>query len=190
MRFTLAAEKNNNLDSLQRKFSRKMFGAVKEIVLLRDPRDLYCSRLSYFKNINPRVTLQEVRWACTQLRKIRQEAASDTIFVKYEDIVLGNTDEIRRLSDFLGFDLYSVDTSQEQASRFVEHATSGSPAASVGRWREQLSEAEIRAFDENGAEFFRLFGYEKSTAPGGHHASGHHDDGAPYRLPAAEPIDK
>jgi hypothetical protein len=157
------AEKNNNLDLIPRRFARAMFGWVREIVLLRDPRDLYCSRLAYFKHITPRTVLQEVRWACTQLRELYQEATPDMIFVKYEDIVLGNTSELRRLSDFLGFDLYPIDTSLDQKSRFVEHATSGSPASSVGRWRDQMSADEISAFDESGAEFFQMFGYESSA---------------------------
>ena len=154
------AEKNNNLELMPRQFTRKMFGEVKEVVLLRDPRDLYCSRSSYFKTLSPRTALQEVRWACTKLRQMHQEALPDTIFVKYEDIVLSNAAELRRLSDFLGFDIYADDTSLEQESRFVEHATSGSPAASVGRWREQMSTEEIKAFEESATEFFRLFGYE------------------------------
>jgi Sulfotransferase domain len=157
------AEKNNNLDLIPRQFARTMFGRVREIVLLRDPRDLYCSRLSYFKHITPRTALQEVRWACTQLRELYQEATPDMIFVKYEDIVLGHAGELRRLSDFLGFELYSGDTSLDQKSGFLAHATSGSPASSVGRWREQMSSEEISAFDESGAEFFQLFGYESSA---------------------------
>ena len=157
------AEKNNNLDLIPRTFARTMFGRVKEIVLLRDPRDLYLSRRSYFKHVAPRTVLQEVRWACTQLREIYREATSDMIFVKYEDIIHGHMGEMRRLSDFLGFDFYSGDTSLERKNRFTEHATSGSAALSVGRWREQMSVEEIGAFDESAAEFFQLFGYESSS---------------------------
>ena len=140
-----------------------MFGRVKEIVLLRDPRDLYLSRLSYFKHVAPRTVLQEVRWACTQLREIYREATPDMIFVKYEDIIHGHAGEMRRLSDFLGFDFYSADTSLERKNRFTEHATSGSSALSVGRWREQMSPEEIGAFDESAAEFFQQFGYDNSS---------------------------
>jgi len=160
---TFFAEKNNNLDLIPRKFARTTFGRVKEIVLLRDPRDLYLSRLSYFKHVAPRTVLQEVRWACTQLREIYREATPDMIFVKYEDIIRGHAGEMRRLSDFLGFDFYSADTSLERKNRFTEHATSGSAALSVGRWREQMSPDEIDAFDESAAEFFQLFGYERSS---------------------------
>jgi hypothetical protein len=152
------AEKNNNLDLLPRQFTRAMFGTTKEIVLLRDPRDLYCSRMSYFKNVPGRTLLQEVRWACTQLREIHAAATPDMIFIRYEDMVQNNTAELARLSGFLGFELDMNNALDD--TKFAVHGTSASPASSVGRWRAQLGEAEIAMFDESGGEFFEIFGYE------------------------------
>jgi hypothetical protein len=152
------AEKNNNLDVLPRQFARAMFGPTKEIVLVRDPRDLYCSRMSYFKNVPERTLLQQVRWACTQLRKIHEAATPDMIFVRYEDIIQRNGAELMRLSGFLGFELKMDSTLDD--TKFTVHGTSVSPASSVGRWRTQLSDAEIAMFDESGSEFFQIFGYE------------------------------
>ncbi len=42
------AEKANNLDVQSRAFAREAFPDLKEIVLVRDPRDLYCSQRAYF----------------------------------------------------------------------------------------------------------------------------------------------
>jgi hypothetical protein len=54
----LFAEKNNNLDRKTRIFARRLFPDLREIVLVRDPRDLLCSQVAYFRR-DPDTTLQQ-----------------------------------------------------------------------------------------------------------------------------------
>ena len=156
------AEKNNNLDTMPRKFTRAMFGETKEIVLIRDPRDLYCSRRSYFHQ-NTQTAIDQILWSCEQLMKLRAEVAPDMIFVRYEDIVMGEASEFRRVSDFLRFELPAADTARDAGSRFAIHATSQSPQSSIARWRQQMTADEIAAFGQSCYRFFELFGYDRDN---------------------------
>lgn len=85
------------------------------------------------------------------------------IFVRYEDMVRNNPGELRRLSDFLGFELDAADTSLDASARFAAHATSQSPLSSIGRWREQLVADEIETIDRDCQEFLELFGYDRES---------------------------
>jgi hypothetical protein len=159
---TMFAEKNNNLDTRPRKFTQAMFGGKKEIVLVRDPRDLYCSRRSYFGQ-ETKTAIDQILWGCGQLRMLCEEAASDMIFVRYEDIVLGNPTELRRVSDFLGFELHAADTSLDAGSKFNDHATSRSPESSIARWRLLLTADEAQTFGQSCEGFLKLFGYAQDS---------------------------
>jgi len=159
---TMFAEKNNNLETMPREFTRAMFGETKEIVLVRDPRDLYCSRRSYFHQ-ETKTAINQLLWGCDQLRKLSREAASDMIFVRYEDIILGNPGEFRRMSDFLGFELPAIDTARDAGSKFADHATSQSPQSSIARWRQQMTPDEVEIFGGSCQQFFESFGYDQNT---------------------------
>jgi hypothetical protein len=156
------AEKNNNIDILPRKFTQATFGDVKEIVLVRDPRDLYCSRRSYFRQ-ETQTAIHQILWGCEQLLLLRENPASDVIFVRYEDIIMGNPDEFRRVSDFLGFELPASDTTTDAGSKFATHATSQSPQSSIARWRQQMTADEVETFGQSCHRFFEAFGYDRNN---------------------------
>ena len=156
------AEKNNNIDMMPRKFTHAMFGEMKEIVLVRDPRDLYCSRRSYFRQ-ETQTAINQILWGCEQLLQLRDEAAPDLIFLRYEDIVLGNPGEFRRVSNFLGFELAPSDTTMDAGSKFATHATSQSPQSSISRWRQQMTTDEVETFRHSCAQFFDAFGYDRDN---------------------------
>ena len=76
------AEKNNNLDRRPRLFSRQLFPRMREIVLIRDPRDLLCSQIAYFRR-DPDEIRGELTYAVKQLRRIKQEDdGNGVLFVK------------------------------------------------------------------------------------------------------------
>jgi hypothetical protein len=156
------AEKNNNLDAKPREFAQAVFGEKKEVVLIREPRDLYCSRRAYFKQ-DARTAMQQTLWGCTQLWKLHQQKSPDAIFVRYEDIVLGDPGELRRVSDFLGVELHAADTSQYAGSKFLRHATSQSPLSSIARWRQDVAADEIQTIGESCQQFLELFGYDRDS---------------------------
>ena len=151
------AEKGNNLHKPTRDFTRRLFGRVRELVILRDPRDVLCSHVAYFSS-PPEKAYAQLTHASRQLLAIRAEQREDTHFLKYEDMVRGDRACFAALSAFLDTDI-RPDEGDEGQDVFARHGTSVSPAASIGRWRMHLSpEQRARCADE-WSRFLNTFGY-------------------------------
>lgn len=83
---TFFAEKSNNLDRRSVHFAKEAFSSVKEIVLIRDPRDIYCSHKDYFKSDKDKASRQ-ISAASAKMLEIAAHPNADMIFVKYEDMI-------------------------------------------------------------------------------------------------------
>lgn len=147
--------------------------ASRQIILVRDPRDLLCSRLSFNRqrseaSFDLDLTDDAVTGAPTIVRHLRLAARQllafpDAILVRYEDLVEHPTATATRVFRELGLD-HGFATVREAvenavASRSDEHVTTLSPAASIGRWR---SELPVDAAGHLAAELIdelALFGY-------------------------------
>ncbi len=156
------AEKNNNLDQETRDFTRRVFGKIKEIVLLRDPRDVLVSRLKYFKGAEATKSFSEMSHSCNRLFMLHRDAGPETMFVKYESMVLNGTETFAGVSDFLGARVPTLGDARREAAAFQEHATSSSPADSIGRWKQGLDQDQIRRADDHWGKFLETFGYERA----------------------------
>ncbi|MDE2516567.1 MAG: sulfotransferase [Rhodospirillales bacterium] len=154
------AEKNNNLDDYVSQFMRLLFGSVREIVMLRDPRDLLTSQLSYFAGAEVENSIVETTESCRLLRALRKQARPDTLFVRYEEMIFRPAATFRQISDFLGTEVPEAGESEREASIFQEHATSASPVASVGRWRRDLAPEIAERCTIAWADFLTDFGYD------------------------------
>jgi len=151
------AEKNNNLARIPRDFARIVFGDVKEIVLYRDPRDLYCSHKSYFQSDSKRA-MADITSACHNIIEILEDATSDLLAMSYEDLVRRPAYSLRNLSEFLGFQINPPKV-HEQQSVFQRHGTSETPLSSIGRWKSDMSPDEKTSGNEIWQEFLGRFGY-------------------------------
>ncbi len=151
------AEKNNNLHRPTRLFVRRAFPAMREVVIVRDPRDVLCSQIAYFES-SPDKSFGHLSHSCQQLTAIKTEAGPEVCIIRYEDMVAGDGDTYRRLGEFLQAEIAPV--AAEAGNRmFAQHATSSSPEASVGRWRSDLPAAlQARCAAEWG-KFLTSFGY-------------------------------
>lgn len=135
-----------------------MFGAVREIVLLRDPRDLVCSYNAFWDTDLPMARQTVV----SQLRPIMalfEERLPSTLFIKYEYLASQPREAMRDAFSFLG--LSHAPLAPNDQSVFERHGTSRSPEASIGRWRRDLPKAEIEACDHDFEAFLSAFGYEE-----------------------------
>jgi hypothetical protein len=151
------AEKGD-LDEAARQGPRIFFDTVREIVLVRDPRDLLCSFISFWKNtMNDAV--QQLKSATSRLRSIHDRADSDTIFVKYEDLVTKSVETMEQIYQFVGLDSTTGPGRAEETSLFQKHGTSATPEASIGRWRADLSQEAIAVCDQAFRPFIERFGY-------------------------------
>jgi len=152
------AEKSNDIDPWPRTFARFAFPHVKEVVLYRDPRDLYCSRKAFFRYDATRA-LEEVTFTLRTLNEILDSAGRDLLAISYEDLVLHSADSLRRLSVFLDIPVRAL-SMESQRSLFRGHGTSGSPEASIGRWKADMPPEEQAVAEKAWAEFLPRFGHE------------------------------
>jgi hypothetical protein len=152
------AEKNNNLLQRTRNFARALFPDLKEIVLIRDPRDLLCSQLSYFRR-EPDLAVRQITEAVYELLRTKRDESDRVVFVRYEDMILDAEPTLARLADHMGIERFRTPDDAKERSEFEAHATSESPESSIGRWRLQLSEEQRSSCTASWAEFLAEFGY-------------------------------
>lgn len=143
------------LDS--RRGIRFMFPKVREIVLIRDMRDVVCSSTSSSGTSFDRALDANIT-AARQIMAIDAEKNPNIMFLRYEDFVLDNEKAIDRLFRFFG--LASIRSDEQGMSElFATHATSSSPAASIGRWKKDLTAEQLKKC-EVVHPFLSHFGYE------------------------------
>jgi hypothetical protein len=153
------AEKNNNLHRPSRMFVRRAFPRMREIAIVRDPRDVLCSHMAYFESSEDRA-LRQLTHACRQLAALHESAGPELCVIRYEDMVRGEPATFERLSSFLGAAVAPV-AGDESGAMFRTHATSESPQASIGRWRRDLpATAKAQTAAEWGT-FLDTYGYAR-----------------------------
>jgi hypothetical protein len=155
------AEKANNTEPNVRQFARVAFGNVKELVLVRDPRDVYCSQMAYFRR-DPDTSFAELSEACTNLIEIEKAALSDTMMVSYEAMLLDQAQTFGRVADFLGADIPMLADPDRESAIFSTHGTSEAPCTSIGRWQAQLTVDQKRRCNDEWGPFLDRFGYSRS----------------------------
>ena len=153
----LFAEKNNHIHRPTRRFVRRMFDPVREIVLVRDPRDVLASHLAFFGADADRA-FATVAEACRDFLAVRHEDRTDVLLLRYEDLVTHRSASLSAISRFLGVEIDMSEGNGEE-SLFLQHATSASPEASIGRWRTTLSLVLQERCREVWREFLEAFGY-------------------------------
>jgi hypothetical protein len=146
----------------------------KEIILVRDPRDRVCSILDYnarrgFELWGRGSTSGDDEWfaylqaeAADVIYQWRQRG-HEACLVRYEDLIAHPESTLAEVFEYL-----DVDSSPDFIARVManaggarsSHVTSSSVAASVGRWKTDLSPAHQEASKEAFAEFIAEFGYE------------------------------
>jgi hypothetical protein len=160
---------------------RELWPGGREIILVRDFRDWFCSILGY----NAKRGLQgwlrdstdddmewiaQLRGSAERLLKAWRERQGTSHLVRYEDLV---ADPHRSLSDIFAY--LELDASPETVERILNaaegtspeaqeaHSTSANPAASVGRWRTDLSGEHLAACADAFDDILAEFGYEPTA---------------------------
>jgi hypothetical protein len=146
--------------------------AFKVINLVRDPRDVVVSIRAFDAKRNtfgfgrvPGMTDEDflshlVDVMATSLNLMDSwDRRFECLLVRYEDLVCDLGPTAQRIGAFLGLDL-DVSRPAVLEGHLEQHATSSSPAASIGRFRDELSAADTKVIEGAlGAEMARL-GYE------------------------------
>lgn len=161
-------------------FAFELFGAPKEIILVRDFRDMVCSILHFnrkrgFAAFDAEHAATDfelptvLRLGVTALLEAARRR-SDALLVRYEDLVTDEATTIRRLLEHLDLSA-DADTigaltaaAAVPSAGMAEHRTSADAKASVGRWRTELDPAVVAACEREFAEALREFGYDVGCA--------------------------
>ena len=149
-------EKNNDVQRYPREFIHDLFPGRRELILIRDPRDLFISRRQFFNSLDENADIQAT--ICRELSRLQQLKSDDMLFIRYEDLIFNFQSEADRIGDFLGVapaPFYSADLLE----MFSVHGTAASPRESVGRWRNELSDEERSMVERSCGPFLQQFGY-------------------------------
>lgn len=154
-------------------------GRAREIVLVRDFRDVFASILAFNERrriwdfVPRRETPRKVALAWKrplQLVDLWRRRGDGALLVRYEDLVREPRTTLARIFEWLGADasLATVDAviaaDGDRSPRALTHATTESPEASIGRWKRDLPPAVQRALHESIGEALVAFGYEVPEA--------------------------
>jgi hypothetical protein len=158
----------------------ELYPDAREIILVRDFRDLLCSVLAFNEKRGYQAFGREQRdsdadYVRTTLRRSaesllkrwrsREPAAH---LVRYEDLVLQSADTLRTLLRYVGVDHSDAAVTQTiesalDASGTEHHRTTSDPKASIGRWRDDLSEDLMLVCQDALDPVLGEFGYSRTA---------------------------
>ncbi len=155
------AEKVGTSD-LVRQATHFMFGELSEVVLVRDPRDVICSSKSFWKR-GFEDSVRSLRGQYGVMSRPRVERGLRQLVLRYEDLLTRPKAAMADVYRFLGASVVDteVETEQERAI-FQTHGTSVSPAATIGRWRAELTQEEMEVANRELKSVIETYGYEQA----------------------------
>lgn len=151
------AEKGE-LDEAARDGARHFLGRVHELVVVRDPRDLLCSAMKFWK-LEPPEALMMLQTTLRRLEEIHDSGASDSFFLRYEDLITEPVATRQQIYRFLRLDFEPGSLPETDAKLFERHGTSARPADSVQRWERDLDPDLVAACNESFGSYIERFGY-------------------------------
>jgi len=136
----------------------ELYPQAREIVLVRDPRDMLCSILAFnakrgyvaFRREQAESDEDYIRQLARQTSRFCerwQQRADKARLVKYEDLVTRPIETLTGILDYLGLEsspsmsAAMLASAAEETPESAHHRTSASATASIGRWRRDLDQA-------------------------------------------------
>lgn len=149
-----------------------LFGKVKPIFLIRDPRDVLLSmrlfnekRTVYEFHESQAKNLGELLfWMSANMMSITHQYdryPHEKILIRYEDLVSNPEVTLQCIYDFIGIERSSAGFSRLALEHptHSQHTTAASPAESIGRWKSEFTRSELRNMDWFFQPFLSRFGY-------------------------------
>jgi hypothetical protein len=144
-----------SLDDAARSGPRILFGTVREIVVVRAPRDLLYSAKAFWK-LSSQQAVRLITQSSNRLEEIMRAADVYVTLVKYEDLVTEPAQVLQLIADFVGIQRRGSFGLNPGNNFFA----SGSPQSPIGRWRTDLTGGEIELCDKRMQSYTETFGYE------------------------------
>ena len=140
---------------------RVLCGDARQILLVRDPRDILCSARAFW-NTGPEAAFRNVSAMVSQLEAVHASDAGDLLLIRYEDLVTDTPGTLARLWSFLDLPPPQGQARPDDtASIPANHGTSRSLEASIGRWRAELPAEEQARCEQAFGGFLDRFGYAR-----------------------------
>jgi hypothetical protein len=151
-------------------FVHELYPHAKEIILVRDFRDVLCSMLAFTRKLGTAgFGLEEAQGDEAIVEQIHIRACSLLDYwqtrptahvVRYEDLLLEPEAVLTTLLTYLGLETTPIATMLTQDNADLQaHRTTPQPQASIGRWRQDLSDNLQRLCLEQLAAAMQAFGY-------------------------------
>ena len=151
--------------ALRWQWLKTLFPNAKFIYLLRDGRDVVISRMQAFDESIDEASDRWL-WAIKELAKIQKEGASLHL-VKYEELVKNPTEILDATLGYLGLMKSNmVEEQQLGDDSLLHHENLQKPvfADSVGRWKNELTEATKNKLKFKLGRALTKFGYDKKSS--------------------------
>ena len=157
--------------------TRELYPDMREIFLVRDFRDLVCSILAFdakrgFFGFGRRPEdsdadyIRRFRLWTINLCRAWRHQADRAHLLRYEDLVRNPVESIQRALEYLHLDASPalvrrmLDGVDADSAALIDHRTSASALASIGRWRRDLPAEIQEVCQEVLADALREFGYD------------------------------
>ena len=154
----------------------ELYPELREIVLVRDFRDMFCSWISYGDKIGRPAVGRDAeetdedyarRWAANAMSMVNhwRRRKDRAHLIRYEDLVLEPRETIERLLAYLDLDTGSsivgalAESISSKTPELAAHPTSDTPETSIGRWERDLRGDLRDLCQELFAEPLEAFGY-------------------------------
>ncbi len=157
---------------------RELYPSGKEIVLVRDFRDMICSMIAFnnkrgFATFGREAVTSDAEFVFSKRADVLKllealcRGAERLLCIRYEDLVLSPVETIQKVFEYLQVDSSDeitkdiVEKQIEESKAIVHHRTSVDVASSIGRWRQDLSPKLQAICNEVYGDLLPEFGYEK-----------------------------
>ena len=155
----------------------ELFPNAREIILVRDFRDMVCSILSFNKKLgydsfgrqladSDAKFIRQLRDSAVRTLEHWRERGKSAHLLRYEDIILRPEPTLKAALEYLGLDASPevIAATLQRASALTPelqqgHSTSRDPAASIGRWRRDLDDVLKKECAEAFGDVLTQFGY-------------------------------
>jgi hypothetical protein len=137
--------------------AERLCPAFREIVMVRDFRDMIASTVSFSRKTGGgRMELamtdfrrESLHWFSIQVNTLleycRRRKGKSVLIMKYEDLINNKRDTLDAIGSFL--DIEIGDASDVDVEFRTPHATSANALQSIGKYKEMLSVCEIKEFE-------------------------------------------
>jgi len=166
------------MPAASRDIALELYPGAKEIILVRDPRDMTASIFAFNAKRNYAAFGRErfgtdeeyiaggLRPDALDLLGAWKRRGKQAFLLRYEDTITRPEQTLAAVLTYLGLDAGAatiarmIEQARAHIPEAVQHRTTSDPALSIGRWRTDLSHVQRAACAQAFGEVLREFGYE------------------------------